>query len=77
MDKGANVIVSSISLDRETKNQLGMDIAELFILAGLVKSKSEARNQIKNGGIRVHDIKIKDPYARVVVHENKLFIVES
>lgn len=66
-----------IFLDKETKNQIGMDVAELFVLSGLVKSKSEARNQIKNGGIRVHGIKITDPFARVAFHENQLFIVES
>ena len=58
------------------KNQIGMDVAELFVRSDLVKSKTEARKQIKNGGIRVQDIKIKDPYARIVVHENKFYIVE-
>tara|TARA_A100001037_G_scaffold100624_1_gene91662 strand:- start:239 stop:427 length:189 start_codon:yes stop_codon:yes gene_type:complete len=58
------------------KNKIGMDVAELFVRSGLVKSKSEARRQINNGGIRVQDIKINDPYARVAVHDSKLFIVE-
>ena len=59
------------------KNQIGMDVAELFVLSGLVMSRSEARRQIKNGGIRVQDIKINDPYARIAVHENNLIILES
>lgn len=59
------------------KNQIGMDVAELFMRSGLVNSKSEARRQIKNGGIRVQDIKINDPYARVAMHDGKIFIVES
>ena len=59
------------------KNHIGMDVAELFVRSGLVKSKTEARRQIKNGGIRVQDIRINDPYARVAVHENKLIFVES
>ena len=54
-----------------------MDVAELFVRAGLVKSKTEARKQIKNGGIRVADIKINDPYARIAFHENKFYIVEK
>ena len=54
-----------------------MDVAELFVRSGLVKSKTEARRQIKNGGIRVQDIRINDLYARVAVHKNKLIIVES
>ena len=59
------------------KPQIGMDVAELFVRSGLVKSKTEARKQIKNGGIRGQDIRINDPHARVAVHENKLIIVES
>ncbi len=55
---------------------IGMDVAELFVRSGLVNSKSEARRQIKNGGIKVQDIKINDPHARVALYENKLFIVE-
>ena len=55
---------------------IGMDVAELFVRAGLVNSKSEARRQIKNGGIKVQDIKINDPHARVALYETKLFIVE-
>ena len=54
-----------------------MDVAELFVRAGLVKSKTEARKQIKNGGIRVADIKINDPYAQIAFHENKFYIVEK
>ncbi len=54
-----------------------MDVAELFVRSNLVKSKTEARKHIKNGGIRVQDIKINDPFARIAVHENKLYIVES
>ena len=55
---------------------IGMDVAELFVRSGLVNSKSQARRQIKNGGIKVQDIKINDPHARVALYENKLFIVE-
>ena len=54
-----------------------MDVAELFVQANLVKSKTEARKQIKNGGIRIADIKINDPYARIAFHENKFYIVEK
>ncbi len=58
------------------KLNIGMDVAEFFVISGLVKTKSEARRQIKNGGLRVNDIKINDPHARVALYENKLFIVE-
>ena len=54
-----------------------MDVAELFVQANLVKSKTEARKHIRNGGIRIADIKINDPYARIAFHENKFYIVEK
>jgi len=56
---------------------IGMDVAELFVRSGLVRSKTEARKHIKNGGLRVQDIKIKDPFARIAAHENQIFIIES
>ena len=59
------------------KNQIGMDVAELIVRSNLVNTKTEARRHIKNGGIRVQDIKINDPYARIAVCDGKLFIVES
>lgn len=60
-------------------NEIGMDVADLFIRAGLVKSKNEARNQIKNGGLRIQDKKITDPFARVVLNKetNELIILEK
>ena len=59
--------------------QIGMDIAELCVTAGLCKSKSEARKQIKNGGIKVQDIRIIDPFARLVRNPetNEVIIVEK
>lgn len=59
--------------------QIGMDIADLCLRARLCKSKSEARKQIKNGGIKVQDIRITDPFARVVLdrEKNQIFIVEK
>jgi len=60
-------------------SQIGMDIAELCVTAGLCKSKSEARKQIKNGGIKVQDIRIIDPFARLVRNPetNEVIIVEK
>lgn len=54
-----------------------MDVAELFVRANLVKSKSEARRAIKQGGLRVQDIKIQDPYADITLHGNKVCILEK
>jgi tyrosyl-tRNA synthetase len=61
----------------KVRNHIGMDVAELFVRSGLVDSKSEARRQIKNGGIRVQDIKINDPFARIASHKNQIFIIEA
>jgi len=60
-------------------SQIGMDIAELCVLAGLTKSKSEARKAIKNGAIRIQDMKVQDPFARVVhdSEKNRIIIVEK
>jgi len=59
-------------------NKIGMDVGELFVRAGLVKSKNEARNQIRNGGLRIQDRKITDPFARIVLNRdtNELIIIE-
>lgn len=59
-------------------NEIGMDAGELFVRAGLVKSKNEARNQIRNGGLRIQNRKITDPFARIVLNRdtNELIIIE-
>lgn len=59
------------------KKDFGVDVAELFVRAGLVKSKSEARKQILNGGLRVNDIKITDPHARVIADKKQVFILQK
>ena len=59
-------------------HEIGMDVGELFVRAGLVKSKNEARNQIRNGGLRIQNRKITDPFARIVLNRdtNELIIIE-
>jgi len=50
----------------------------VFFDAGLVKSKTEFRNFVKNGAIKVQDIKITDAFARMVIMENgKLGIIQK
>lgn len=55
----------------------GMDIAEMLVAAGFAKTKSEARRAVEQGGVRLNDIKITDPFARVAVVGNEVFILES
>lgn len=57
-------------------SECGMELAELFVKAGLAKSKTEFRNGVKNGGFRVQDRKITDPFARASIFENFLVILE-
>jgi tyrosyl-tRNA synthetase len=64
---------------RRTDMEIGMEVAELFVTANLCKSKSEARKLIKNGGIKVQDMKATDPSARVVMDKDigKIILVEK
>lgn len=59
--------------------EIGMEIAELCVRAGFTKSKSEARKLIKNGGIKIQDMKVTDPFARVVrdTENNQIILVEK
>lgn len=46
---------------------VGMELAEIYIKAGLVKSKSEFRRFVEGGAVKVHDKKITDPKARLAL----------
>ncbi|MEO1100657.1 MAG: tyrosine--tRNA ligase [Pseudomonadota bacterium] len=46
----------------------GIQIAELFVVAGLVKSNGEARRLIKQGAARINDLPIADQFATVKEH---------
>lgn len=64
--------------EKLTKDNFGgMDIAEMLVAAGFTKTKSEARRAVEQGGVRLNDIKITDPFARVAVVGNEVFILES
>lgn len=55
----------------------GMDIAEMLVASGFVKTKSEGRRAVEQGSIKLNDIKITDPFARVAVVNGELFILET
>lgn len=55
----------------------GMDIADVLVASGFVKTKSEARRAVAQGSIKLNDIKIIDPFARVAVVGNEMFILEN
>jgi len=60
-------------------SQIGEDIAVICMKAGWVKTKSEARRVIASGGIRLEDIPITDPLARLVFDGDKdtFFLLEK
>jgi tyrosyl-tRNA synthetase len=43
----------------------GIAVADLLVMTGLAKSKSEARRGIQQGAVRMNDRKITDPTMRV------------
>lgn len=55
----------------------GMDIADVLVASGFVKTKSEARRAVTQGSIKLNDIKVTDPFARVAVVGNEMFILEN
>jgi tyrosyl-tRNA synthetase len=55
----------------------GVDIADMLVAAGFVKTKSEGRRAVEAGGIKIGNTKITDPFARVAVVANEVFILEN
>jgi tyrosyl-tRNA synthetase len=57
------------SLPTVTSNAMleaqGLSVLGAFVLAGLVTSNSDARRQIKNGGLRVNDTAVTDEKMRL------------
>lgn len=54
-----------------------MELAEICVMVGFCKSKSEARRMIEAGAIRINDQKVTDPRAQLLVDKNanKFYIV--
>ena len=65
-------------MEKITKDNFGgMDIADMLVAAGFAKSKTEARRLVKDGAIKIQDIKVTDPFARVAVVGDEVFILET
>jgi len=56
--------------------QVGKELATILIDVGFAKSKTEARNHIKGGAIKINDQKVVDPFARLCREDNKYYLVE-
>ena len=63
-------------LSEDQFRQIGMDVAELFLRSGLVKSKSDARRQIEQRSLKIDNALIFDPFARVVLDNDTFIILE-
>ena len=69
-----------VFLTKEIRDSVGgAEIAEASVKTGHCKTLSEARRAIKQGAIRVADIKIIDPFARLVYNkdDNTFFVVQT
>jgi tyrosyl-tRNA synthetase len=49
----------------------GVDLAEALLATGLVKSKSDSRRTISQGGVYVNNVRRRDP-ATAITHEDLL-----
>lgn len=60
-------------------NDVGMELAAVYVHCKLCKSKTEFRNFVKQGAVKVGDFKIVDPFARLVVdmENRKYYIIEQ
>ena len=56
--------------------QVGKELAAIMIDVGFAKSKTEARNHIKGGAIKINDQKVVDPFARLCREDNRYFLIE-
>jgi tyrosyl-tRNA synthetase len=56
---------------------IGIDLAEQCVVVGFAKTKSEARRLITQGGIRLADRVVKDPFARLAHDHNEWILVEK
>lgn len=57
-------------------SQIGKDLADILVESKLCESKSEARRKIKEGAIKLGDIKVSDIFARVAF-DNEWILIEK
>jgi tyrosyl-tRNA synthetase len=55
---------------------MGVDLADTIVKSGLAGTKSEARRHIKSGAIRLNDKQIFDPFARLMLADDRFIIVQ-
>lgn len=63
MDNFRNI---EVNLPRDQFSQIGVEIVELLVQSGFVKSKTEGRKQIQNKAVKLNDtFLVEDPFARL------------
>lgn len=56
---------------------IGVDLAEILVRSGHVKSKTEARRQIEQRSIRIEAHTVVDKFARLVWGDSGFILVEK
>jgi ribosomal protein S4 len=56
---------------------LGVDLACVMVKSNLAKTNSEARRAIESGAVRINNLQVDDPFARLLMMDEKFFIVQK
>ena len=72
--KNLQFILLDKTITNDIINGIGMDLAEIIVKAKFSKTKTEARRHITAGGIRLNDIKLFDPFARLAMAPDGHFL---
>ena len=58
-------------------NPIGLELVEILVQCGFCKSKTEGRKLIKGGAIKLNDVKITHPFARLFQYKEFTFLIEG
>ena len=56
---------------------IGIEVVELLIRTKLCSSKTQARKAIRAGSIKISNEKVTDPYARLILYEERYILMEG
>jgi len=58
-------------------NPIGLELIDILIQCNFCKSRTEGRKLIKGGGIKINNIKVQHPFARLFKYEEFFFLIEG
>lgn len=61
----------------EDISKIGKDLSEILVETKMASSKSAARREIKSGAVRLNDVKIRDPFARLILIGNTFVVLQK